>query len=112
MSSPCMVFLSETRLFGRRATNLRKRLGFDGMIHVDSEGRSGGIALLWRDAWHVSLRNFLRSHIDVDVISDSGDQWQFTDSWKTLQLDGSPSCLVSGLTACAGSLRRWGSKTF
>ena len=34
------------------------------------------------------------------------------DSWKTLQFDGSPSRLVSGLTSCASTLRRWGSKTF
>ena len=34
------------------------------------------------------------------------------DFWKTLQLDGSPSRLVSGLTSCAGTLRRWGSRTF
>ena len=34
------------------------------------------------------------------------------ESWKKFHLGGSPSRLVSGLSACAGSLRRWGSKTF
>ena len=77
-SSPDMVFLSETRLFGRRAANLKRRLGFDGMAYVDSEGRSGGLALLWRDVLQVRFRSSSCSHIDVDVISDSGDQWQFT----------------------------------
>ena len=30
-----MLFLSETRLFGRKAANLRKMLGFDGVMYVD-----------------------------------------------------------------------------
>ena len=41
-------------------------------------GRSGGLALLWRDSWQVCLHSYSCSHIDVDVISDSGDKWQFT----------------------------------
>ncbi|GMN66080.1 hypothetical protein TIFTF001_035140 [Ficus carica] len=65
-------------MFGRRAANLRRRLGFDGMFYVDCEGRSGGLALLWRDTWQVRFRSSSCSHIDVDVISDSGDKWQFT----------------------------------
>ncbi|GMN63226.1 hypothetical protein TIFTF001_032293 [Ficus carica] len=156
-----MVFLSETKLFGQRAANLRKRLGFDGMFYVNCEGRSGGLALLWRDAWQVHFRSSACSHIDVDVISDSEVPWIcggdfneilnpsevaggserslnemwlfmealdwcdltdmgfvglkltiFEDSWKTLHFDGSPSRLVSGLTACVGSLRKWGSRIF
>ena len=41
-----MVFLSETRLCGQSAVNLKRKLGFDGMILVNSVGRSGGLALL------------------------------------------------------------------
>ncbi|GMN35437.1 hypothetical protein TIFTF001_048454 [Ficus carica] len=44
----------------------------------DCVGRSGGLALLWRDTWQVRLRSSSRSHIDIDVISDLRDAWQFT----------------------------------
>ena len=88
-----MVFLSETRLFGRRAANLRRRLGFDGVIYVDCVGRSGGLTLLWRNTWQVHLRSSSRSHIDVDVISDLGDAWQFTGFYGPIKKKSSASCI-------------------
>lgn len=46
--SPGLVFISETKFNGRKAGLVKARLGFDGGIHVDSIGRSGGLILLWR----------------------------------------------------------------
>lgn len=47
---PTFVFLCETISSRERMNWLRDKLGFEGMIVVDLEGRSGGLALLWRDA--------------------------------------------------------------
>ena len=38
-----LVFLSKSKLRGRKAGRLKTRLGFDNGLHVESEGKSGGL---------------------------------------------------------------------
>lgn len=42
-------------------------LGFEGAFSVDVQGRSGGIALLWRYKEEVQLLSYGKNHIDVKV---------------------------------------------
>ena len=43
-----MFFLSETHLGKAKAENLKRRLGCDHYIIHKSDGRSGGLLMLWR----------------------------------------------------------------
>jgi hypothetical protein len=48
------------------------------MVVKDCEGKGGGIAVLWRRGVDVTLRNFSKYHIDMDVKDDEGREWRFT----------------------------------
>lgn len=76
--SPDLVFISETKLRGRKASLVRCRLGFDGGVHVDSVGRSGGLILLWRKEWDVVVKGYSSGFIDCIVNSPDEKTWRFT----------------------------------
>ena len=42
-----LVIITETRVGGERAKDMTDRLPFDGAIHSDTVGYSGGLWLLW-----------------------------------------------------------------
>lgn len=47
---PNCIFLCETLSNKKKMEPVREKLGFDGMIVVESIGRSGGLAILWEEA--------------------------------------------------------------
>lgn len=75
---PCVVFLSETRLFDDRVDGLVRMLGLAGGYGVGSHGRGGGLALLWNQEVDVKLESYNKSHIDVTVTLSPVVQWRFT----------------------------------
>ena len=62
-------------------------LGLTNMVVRDCDGRSGGIAILWRKGVDVTLRNFSKYHIDVDVREEDGKEWRFTRVYGEPQLE-------------------------
>ena len=80
MEGPALVFLCETKIEGRRVSELTNRLGFEGCYLVNSADLSGGLALFWSKVVDVTLNNFSDQHIDVMVKNISGDNkvWRFT----------------------------------
>lgn len=75
---PCVVFLSETRLFDDRADGLVRSLGTTGGFGVGSLGRGGGLALLWNHEVDVKLESYNKNHIDVTVTMSPSVKWRFT----------------------------------
>lgn len=75
---PDMVFLSETHLDEWPAECLRRSLGMDFKEVVRSDGRSGGLLLLWKKEITVSLRHKTNSYIDVFVGERQSSVWRFT----------------------------------
>lgn len=59
-------------------------VGYEGGVHVDCEGRSGGLILIWKD-WEVDMRSFSRGHIDSIIKSLDRVVWRFTG------FDGNPA---------------------
>ena len=57
---------------------ISKSLGFDGLITVDAQGRSGGLALIWKEKDNVELRSFSRNHIDVEIAVEGKVRWRLT----------------------------------
>lgn len=77
--APSLVFLSETKLSSGEFYRIRDNLGDFHGLAVDSMGRSGGLALLWRKDIDVVLSSMSVHHIDVVVrrgVSD--EEWRFT----------------------------------
>ena len=71
-----MFFLSETHLDKAKADNVRRRAGFDHLIIHESDGRSGGLLLLWKEEVNIRLQAVTQNYIDV-VIEENGG-WRFT----------------------------------
>jgi len=54
--NPDVWLLSETHLDNANADNIRRRAGFDHLLVHESDGRSGGLVLMWRDDISVQVQ--------------------------------------------------------
>lgn len=73
---PDYVFLCETICRKETVEKVRISLDFEGMIHVEANGCSGGVALLWHNKDEVSLSSFNKNHIDVIVTTKEGSKYR------------------------------------
>jgi hypothetical protein len=64
---PNFLFLIETKRSKIKMEVIRGQLGYAGMFVVDSVGKSGGIALLWREVEELEIQNYSRRHINAIV---------------------------------------------
>ena len=65
--NPKIAFLMETKVGISKMERFRTRIGLPNGIIIPSNGRSGGIALLWKKDLDVELKSYTRNHIDVVV---------------------------------------------
>ncbi|VFQ61854.1 unnamed protein product [Cuscuta campestris] len=75
---PEFVFLMETKGSRVAAEELRVRIGFHGLFVVDSVGKSGGLAMLWRSNHTARLISYSRFHVDIEVLSLHSSSWRLT----------------------------------
>lgn len=55
------------------------KLGYDYLFVVDSNGRSGGLTLLWKEEFRVTIQNYSVRHITGVVYSEAHNlNWKFT----------------------------------
>lgn len=92
---PDVIFLSESHLGRVMAEKLKRRVGFDNFEIHESDGRSGGLLLLWKKEVTIVAHNVSRFFIDVTFEMESS--WRFTgfygepnwerraDSWVQLR---------------------------
>ena len=64
---PLLVFLFETKVGVGRIKGIQNKLNFTQGMVVPSDGRSGGLALIWKEGTEVCLKSCLHSHTDVVV---------------------------------------------
>lgn len=88
---------------------IRAQLSFDRAFCIEADGLSGGLALLWKGPFQLSLLSSSKFHIDVSVVGNGNLPWQWTgfygkptchrhyDGWNMLR---SLSCHVSMI--CSG----------
>ena len=65
--NPLVLFLSETKRKSGEMEWLRSRWGFENCLAVDSVGRSGGLALLWRQKAFLEILSYSNQHIDAII---------------------------------------------
>jgi hypothetical protein len=73
-----MVFCMETKLRSNKMAIIKQKLGFKNMLVVDSIGRSGGLALLWKDEVGVEVPNYSQRHINAIVKPPNLNKLTFT----------------------------------
>ncbi|VVA22859.1 Hypothetical predicted protein [Prunus dulcis] len=61
------------------------QLGFHGSVAVRSRGLSGGLLLLWKEGWSVSVNSFSIAHIDVFATIPNGFSFRFTEFYVHLE---------------------------
>ena len=69
---PDVLFLSEIRMDERGMETFKGMLGMGNMIVKECDGKSGGLALLWKREINLELHNYSRYHIDVEMIENDG----------------------------------------
>jgi len=73
---PDVFFLSETHLGKAKAEILKRKLGCDHFIIHESDGRSGGLLMLWRK--DIVIQNQGVSQYFIDVVIRGNEEWRLT----------------------------------
>jgi hypothetical protein len=71
----------------RRMSWLKYCLGMTNIVVKECEGRSGGLALMWKNHVNVKLHNYSRYHIDVQIVKLVGFRWRFTGIYREPSTD-------------------------
>lgn len=94
---PDYVFLCKTIEKKNKLEWIRNKLGFEGLVAVDPQGRSGGIAFLWKEENNARLLGYSRNHIDMEISVAGLHPWrliglygeldraQMTKTWDLLR---------------------------
>ncbi|KAL0318096.1 UNVERIFIED_CONTAM: hypothetical protein Scaly_2865400 [Sesamum calycinum] len=69
LHDPILVFLSETKCNNRRGEIVKEKLNYFG---VPTQGRSGGLLMLWWKDVEVWIQSFLDHHIDATMQEEVG----------------------------------------
>ncbi|GAU37344.1 hypothetical protein TSUD_395250 [Trifolium subterraneum] len=75
---PDILFLSETLSHNRHIEFIRVMLGFDSCLAIDVEGRSGGLAVFWKDSSKCRVLNYTRNFINMLVEDEQWGEWRLT----------------------------------
>jgi hypothetical protein len=75
---PDILFLSETHLSKENAENLRRKLGFDFMSIDESDGRSRGLVMFWKEDNKMISEYVSANFIDIVFETTNGTHWRFT----------------------------------
>ncbi|XP_073024385.1 uncharacterized protein [Primulina eburnea] len=73
-----VVFLSETLVHAVKIEEIRVKMRFAGAFSVDRFGRSGGLAVLWKQTVACTITGYSRNHIDIEVDSNNIPRWRLT----------------------------------
>ena len=83
--NPALVFLVETKASPSRIKGLQRKLQLSQGISVPCDGRSGGLAMLWREGVDVRFKSCSHSHIDM-VVYGVGE----ARPWRASDFYGNP----------------------
>ena len=80
-----VIFLTETKTGESRIKGIMNKLEYTQGITIPSDGKSGGLAMMWKDGVDIRLRSCLNSHIDVEVHESTA-----TTPWRAMGFYGHP----------------------
>ncbi|KAG8486025.1 hypothetical protein CXB51_019383 [Gossypium anomalum] len=68
-TNPNVIFLCETKKQANNFSHIRSLCRMDGCLVVNSNGRSGGLAMIWKEGFDVAIQNYYSHYIDSLVRS-------------------------------------------
>ncbi|KAA3482121.1 reverse transcriptase [Gossypium australe] len=75
---PDVVFLYETKIQSNCLSRISSMCRMEGCLAVSAEGKSGGLALMWRERVKVTIQNYAKYHVDSLISLDDGGVLRFT----------------------------------
>lgn len=69
-----LVFLAEMKASVNHIKGIQQKIEFSQGITVPSDGKSGGLALLWKEGTEITFKSYSNSHIDVIVHGSSASE--------------------------------------
>ncbi|GAU34086.1 hypothetical protein TSUD_255820 [Trifolium subterraneum] len=75
---PDVLFLSETLSKAQKMENIRVMLKYDSCLAVDVDGRSGGLAIMWKESVKCTVLNYSRNFINLVVEDNEKGNWRLT----------------------------------
>ncbi|KAK8302591.1 hypothetical protein V6Z12_D04G097400 [Gossypium hirsutum] len=78
---PDILFLCETKVHSNEFSRIQSRCRMGGCLTVSSEGKSGGLAMMWREDVDVTIQTYSKFHIDSLIKLDNGEVIRFTGSY-------------------------------
>ncbi|KAK9010904.1 hypothetical protein V6N11_043771 [Hibiscus sabdariffa] len=107
---PNIVFLMETKQKKSKLNRIRNIFLFSEDFYVDPIGKSGGLALWWKEGVNITILSATKNYIDTSISIDGGLQWFCTfiygcpnsegkkEVWNTISKlrkgDEEPWCLM------------------
>lgn len=79
---PNIIFLCETLATKQKIKELCRVLHFAEYVDVDVQGRSGGVALLWRNKGGCKVLEATRNYIDFEVEHNEIGKWRYTGFYR------------------------------
>jgi len=99
---PNLVFLMETKLNSKKMEAIQTKLDFDAIFVVDSIGKSGGLALMWKLDNVMNIQNYSRWNINVVIQTDSTTkEWKFSGFYGHPEVAKRPEHLLRHLAVLA-----------
>lgn len=75
---PDILFIQKTKLNYRDFKKMKYRLKFGQGLGVECEGKSGGLALLWKEEIGLSIHSFSKHHIHATTKTYLNQHWCLT----------------------------------
>jgi hypothetical protein len=76
---PSFMFLIETLSMKQRMGLIWIKLGYAGLFDMEPVGRSGELALLWKEECDLEIYNFSCQHINTIIKDEDGNHcWKLT----------------------------------
>jgi len=70
--APKVLFLMETKKLVEEMRNMKEDLQYQVVFTILSLGRSGGLAMFWKEEIDLHVQTFSQNHIDAIVFSPMG----------------------------------------
>ena len=82
---PNVLFLIETKKSGEKMKHIQADLHYPSMLAISSEGRSGGLAMLWTAETNLHIQTYSPNHIDALIFYNSNTPSRLTGFYGRLE---------------------------
>ncbi|KAH1038067.1 hypothetical protein J1N35_039810 [Gossypium stocksii] len=76
-NDPDVAFFCETKINANRFSSISRKCRMEGCLAVNTEGKSGGLVMMWKENNIVDIQMYSSNHIDVMIQIENGKPIRF-----------------------------------